>query len=222
VKGWGQFGAEWWGLFAGNFQLDSERVIGAFEAIKLLRDSEPSGEATVSYSKWVVVKDIPFVSVVSHKKFLEKNSYLEELHTAYQGFLNQCSPEVINNSNVAMDFFADEFAKDFTPNDYDYLLSALFTEMIVSKGFAAGVLYPSVRTGGQGFNVAIHPSFIDNNHLELEAVAECTLYKRGKRTMVDNETVAMVLKGQDSFELKPVLPEYHVGRERILKELEKE
>lgn len=200
-------------------QRDNARVVGAFESVKLLRDpdSDTSGEQVITYGKWGVTKNIPLITIVNHKTFLERNPSAGDLYNAYQDFLKAQTQEIIDNSTLVMDFLANEFGKKDISGNYDYIISAIFTEMIVRNGHAAGILYPSVRTGGVGFNVAIHPSFVD--HMELEAAGECTVYKHGKRTIVDNETQAIVPSGQKGFKLEPVPPQHHVGREKIIKEL---
>jgi hypothetical protein len=200
-------------------ELNMTRVIGLFEAIPLMRDKEASGEQVITYSKWLVTKDIPLLSIIHHKDFQRENSYASEQRANFEGFLANHPKEVGDKARLVTDFLANQYAKDITTNDYDYLISAIYAEMTVVNGLAAGVFYPSVRTGGEGFNVAIHPHYIDNGYLIPEAVAECTIYKRGKNTIVDNETSAIIMEGQTEFELKPVLPEYHEGRENIQKKL---
>jgi len=195
-------------------ELNNSRLIGSFEVVNLLRNPESSGEQVLTYGKWIVTKKINLFAVLFHQNFLDKSSYTRELYNGYHVFLNKF-PKFKTDSFIISTFFANEFAKSFTPNDYNYLLSACFTEMAVEKNLA-GVLYPSVRVEGAGFNVAIHPHYVDNC-MELEAVGECTVYKRRRDTKVDNDLVALVLAGQKEFELKPVLPQFHWGRERIIK-----
>ena len=200
-------------------ELDITRVIGLFEAIPLVRDPASSGEQVITYSKWRVVKDIPLLSIIHHKDFQRENSYAKEQRENFEKFLAQHPKEVGEKARLVTDFFANEYAEDITPNDYDYVISATYAEMTVVNGHAAGVFYPSVRTGGEGFNVAIHPSYLDNGYLVPKVAGECTLYKKEKNTIVDNETIAIILEGQNEFELKPVLPEYHIGRDKILRHL---
>ena len=95
--------------------------------------------------------------------------------------------------------------------------AALFAERMVEKGLA-GVIYPSVRTGGDGFNVAIHPDYVKSS-MRLSAVSECTVYKKGKKTIVDNETIAHLKEGEEHFTLEPVQSKYHIGREKALQEI---
>ena len=200
-------------------ELDIMRVIGLFEAIPMMRDPESSGEQVITYSRWRVVKDIQLVSIIHHKNFQRDNSYAKEQRENFEKFLAQFPQKIGDKARLVTDFLANEYAKDITPNDYEYLISAIYAEMSVVNGHAAGVFYPSVRTGGEGFNIAIHPDSIDNQYMVPEFVGECTIYKKGKQTVVDNETAAIILNGQREFELKPVEQEFHEGRDNILRKL---
>lgn len=199
-------------------ELQMARIIGVFEAVPFIKDPESEGEQIITYSKWTVVKDIPLVSIIHHKDFKRENSYAKEQREYYERFLAEHPKHVSDKARLVNDFFANQFAKDLTPNDYDYMLSAIYTELATENGFA-GVFYPSVRTGGEGFNVAIHPSYIDNKYIVPEVVGECTMYKRGKNSIVDNDTIVELSEGQEEFEFQQVLPEFHFGRENILREL---
>ena len=200
-----------------NFgELDSTQIVGLFEVVDFMRSTDSSGEKVLTFGKWVVTKKINLYSVLFHKNYLTKSSYSKKMYGGYLNFLN-LFPAFRKDSLMISHFFANQFAKSITPVDYSYMLSACFAEMTVEKGLA-GVLYPSVRTEGKGFNVAISPNHADNC-LELEAVGECTVYKRKGQTFVDNEQSALVLVGQKEFSLKPVLPQYHAGREIIMAQL---
>jgi hypothetical protein len=199
-------------------ELEISRIIGLFETLPFIRDPESEGEQIITYSKWRVVKDIPLLSIVHHKDFARENSYAKEQRENFEKFLAKHPKEVGEKTRLVVDFLANEFAKENTPNDYDYLISAVYAEMATKHGLA-GVFYPSVRTGGEGFNVAIHPNFVDGGYLVPEAIGECVIYKRKKHTMVDNETVAEILDGQTEFELRPVEAKYHAGKDFIMTKL---
>lgn len=197
-------------------ELDSTQVVGLFEVLDFMRSTDSSGERVLTFGKWVVTKKINLCAVLFHHDFLSKSNYTQTMYDGYINYLNRF-PKFKVDSLLVSDFFAKQFAKSFTPIDYYYMLSSCFSEMIVEKGLA-GVLYPSVRTEGKGFNVALSPYYADNC-LELEAVGECTVYKRRGQTFVDNEQSALVLVGQKDFTLKPVLPQFHAGRDIIMSEL---
>lgn len=198
-------------------ELDNATIVGSLEASKLLRDNKiTEGQQVVTFGQWIVTGDIPLITVVYHRDYIAKSNFTKQLYYSYQEFLKK-HPSEYYNSLAATTFFADQFSKPDIQVHYDYMLSALFTEMAVKKGYA-GVLYPSVRSDGQGFNVAIHPHFANNN-LELLNVAERRIYKTPEKVYIDNEMTALVLRNQTTFNLNPVIPQLHHGQQRVFSEL---
>ena len=112
---------------------------------------------------------------------------------------------------------AKEFSKEKITEDYEYMISAIFSERAVRKGLA-GVFYPSVRAEGIGYNIALEPNSSDAN-LMLVAVAECTIYKKNKNIIVDNETYCIINDDKLPIELKPVEARYHMGRDVVYSKL---
>lgn len=197
-------------------ELDNTRVIGVLEALPWLRDKTSRGFQKITFGRWIVTQDINIIAMVQHENFYKESSYTRELVNAFKGFTKEY-PELEQETILISDFFANEFAKAETNHDYDYLLSACFTETVVNKGLD-GVLYPSVRVGGQGFNVAIRPEVADTS-LELVATGECSIYKNRDRSFVDNETVIELKPNQSNFELFPVDPKYHAGEAQSLRQI---
>lgn len=198
-------------------ELDNARVTSIFEASKLYRQEIESGEEKITFSRWTVTKDIPLIAIVYHKDFINNSLHTNELHTAYQVFLEN-NPKETAKSNSVTEYLASEFAKKETPHDYDYLISALFTELVINQGFV-GVYYPSVRAEGKGFNVAIHPEFVNNN-MKAIVSGECTLYKNGKDVVLDNDTIIEISEGKTEFIMQPITDsKIHYGREICIKTL---
>ena len=197
-------------------ELDNTRFIGAFEALPWLRDKTTKGYQMITYGRWLVTNDINLIAIVQHDDFYKESSYTRELVQTFKKFTEDF-PDLKDETLAISDFFANEFAKVETNNDYDYLLSATFSELVVDKGID-GILYPSVRVGGQGFNVAINTEIADT-HLDLIIAGECSIYKYFENIIVDNETAVELKSNQSNFELLPVDPQYHVGEEECLKHL---
>jgi len=203
--------------------LDNSRVIGFCEVSKLLRDkSITGGEQTITFGKWVVTKEIHVASIVHHSDYFDGNSYLKQMGEDYNKFISSHSKEVVEDSLMISEYFAGEFAKTETSNDCDYMLSAIYSERMTKMRPAeniqvAGVLYPSVRTEGKGFNVAITPFHADNC-LQLVGAAECTIYKKGTLIIGDNDKQAILKPGETQFRMEPITdPQVHIGREMVYK-----
>lgn len=197
-------------------ELDNTRMIGALEALPWLRSKTTKGFQKISFGRWIVKKDITLLAVVQHENYFKESSYTRELVTGFKEFTKHY-PELEEETILISDYFAKEFAKEDTANDFDYLLSAAFTQMVVEKGLD-GVIYPSVRVGGKGFNVALRPE-IANENLELVVAGECSIYKYLDQTMVDNETAVKLEPNQIEFELLPVEAKYHAGSQECLRRI---
>ena len=154
-------------------ELSEVRIVGAFECVPFLRNTLLDGEQKITYGKWIVTKDIPLLAIVHHADFKNKSEYVREMNDGFDAFISKY-PEMAERTTKIVGFLASEFAKKSTDNDYNYLISSLFSERMIEKGLA-GVLYPSVRTDGDGFNVAIHPEFVKTS-MKLSAVGVCTVY----------------------------------------------
>jgi len=198
-------------------ELNAVRVVPTFEAIPWLRDKMTKGKKTITYTKWVVTQDIELIAILQHGNFYDKNSFTRKRMNDFSSFLNQ-NPERKDETIAFTTFMAGEFAKEVdSSKDYDYLFSAAFTESVVKKGYD-GVLYPSVRLDGAGFNVALTPQAADMK-IQLAVVMECSAYKLYNNTVLDNELQAILYPNQTHFELTKVNDEDHAGEMICLKEL---
>lgn len=198
-------------------ELNNARIIASLEASHLLRNIGQEGEQVVTFSKWVVTQDIPLIAVCYHKDSIEQSSHTKELYEAYHNSMKDIDEALKGKSIAITEFLASEFAKKDVDPDYKYMISAIFSEIVVGKGLA-GVYFPSVRADAKGYNVAVSPQFADAC-LQLVAAGECTIYKKGDHTIVDNETVCIIEDDTSPFKLSPIAPEHHVGRDAILKML---
>jgi len=196
-------------------ELNLTRVVPTYEAISWLRDKTSKGHKTVTYSRWVVTQDINLLAILQHDEFYDRSSYTRKLMNDFNNFLNQ-NPDKKDDTIAFTTFLASEFAKE-VENDYDYLISAAFTKSIVDKGFD-GVLYPSVKLSGTGFNVALTPHAADTK-LHLAIVVECSAYKLNEHTVLDNDSHAILYPNQTHFEFQAINNDAHAGMEICLEKL---
>lgn len=192
------------------------RVVAALETLPWFRDPSTKGYQKVSYGRWEVIEDINLVAIVRDEKFQEANAYTKELAEALAKFMKEHA-DLDNETLAVSEFFAREFSKVKTDPDYHYLLSACFAEIVSEKG-ADGVLYPSVRADGKGYNVAILPEVADKN-MRLVVAGECSLYKLYNNRLIANETTAELLPGQITFDLPATDAKYRIGQDECLKRL---
>lgn len=197
--------------------LDNERVVVTTEASPWIRAKETCGVRQIAYSRWEVIEDIRLVAVLHHKAFYDASSHTRKIIADFEKSLDEYR-EVKEVSLMISEYIAGEFGKEEIPADHHYIISALYTEMITSFGFD-GILYPSVRMGGQGFNIAITPEAA-NNKLRLVAAGECTIYKQAYgNSVIDNNTIAMIDNEGIPFEFVPVEAPYNADEKNCLAQL---
>ena len=184
-------------------ELDNMRVIGVAETIPMLRDKTKSGYQKISFGRWVVHEDINLLAIVHKNDYSERSSYTKELAQAYDGFIRHTPPEIAERSIAFSSFLADEFSKEHITGDFDYMISALFTELSAKRGLD-GVLYPSVRVGGAGFAIAITPEA--TTRLGLYAAGECSVYKLKDHTVVGNDAIVELNGNETAFKLNDLDP----------------
>lgn len=182
-------------------ELDNMRVIGVAETIPMLRDKSKSGYEKISFGRWYVEEDINLLAIVHENRFHEESSYTRELVNAYSNFIKSAPKELIQKSLKFQTFLAEEFSKEEITEDYYYMISAIFTELVVEKGLD-GVFYPSVRVGGKGFNIAITPEA--TKKLGLYVAGECSIYKLRDHTVVGNDAIIELSGTEEEFELKEI------------------
>ena len=165
--------------------IEETRLIAASECSSLLRGGISSlGIEKITFGRWQVTKDINLVAIVHKDIFsnVENNLLLKELHSIYEKFIKK-TPDIEEQNNLIAKFFAEEYSKDNIVYDYDYFLSAVFSEFVAYDLGYDGVMYPSMQAGGQiGFNVAIKPEVVDNN-MRLDIIGESTLYKNKDKSI---------------------------------------
>lgn len=126
----------------------------------------------VMFSAWEVIDDISLFSIIQTKHYQTPNKLIKKLE------------ERFNNEFVDMqalkflDFIASEFAKSDTAEDYNYMISAIFSACVCNDEKFDGIYYPSVRTTGAGMNVAILPEAVDAKMRFLRAV-DCDVIRKG-------------------------------------------
>lgn len=188
------------------------RIIGALESLPWLRDKTSSGYKRITFGKWIAEEDLNLFAIICKDEFYSENDYTKELVDAYENFIKQEDNLFVEKSLKYQKFIADEFAKGV--NDHtDYMISALFTETVTQNLKIDGILYPSMRVNGKGFNVAIKPESCKK--LGLYVAGECSIYKRKELTVIGNDSIVELDGRTDNFEFIEI-PNY---RQNCLEQL---
>jgi len=179
-------------------EIQYARITGAKEVVDLFRENI-DGERTVTFGKWEI-QDLISVTTIFDPNVDYKIAYINEVKEFYKK--QKLSDEQIEQRDEVLAFLADEFSKRVDKgNNYEYLISAIVTELIVNHN-SDGVLYPSVQADGYGLCLALHPRVMDR--LKLIKVLQCKIKKEGKDESILNERVCKIGDETDNFELKEI------------------
>ena len=179
----------------------SMRITPTLESIhKELYDNNSSFYKKISYGRWIVMEDLKLFPIIHNSNFCNKTSYLKEMKDYYNNVSIEfnCPQDLIEKSNKILSYLADEFAKEEIREHYDYMISAIFSELVTENCFD-GIFYPSVRVDGEGFNIAITPKATEK--LRLIFAGECTIYKHKMNTRVGNDAYIILNGNEEEFDM---------------------
>lgn len=182
-------------------ELDNMRLIGVAETIPMLRDKQKSGYQKISFGRWIVKEDLNLLAIIHKDSYYSESSFTKELVEAFNEASKKVPKELIEKSLAIQTYLADEFSKAEINGDYDYMISAIFSEIITKAGYD-GIFYPSVRVAGKGFNIAITPEATEK--LGLYVAGECSIYKIKDHTVIGNDAIIQLDGSQSEFELKDI------------------
>lgn len=179
-------------------ELDNMRIIGVAETIPMLKNNTKSGYQKISFGKWFVEEKLNLLAIIHKNTYYHESSFTKELVEGFKELSKNTPKELVEKSLKIQTYLADEFSKKEIRGDYDYMISAIFTEIVTNKGYD-GVIYPSVRVDGKGFNIAITPKA--TKKIGLYVVGECSIYKLGNKVTISNDAVAELDGKQKSFKM---------------------
>ena len=181
--------------------IDYPRIVNLLEISGLFRDGDliSDGEFFFTVGKWKIKEDFEVVEVVFDEKTIERIPEIKKAYEYHLDNLKKIFPDKTEEFSTILKFFSDEFAKKNISSNHDYKISAIYTNMAIVNRGHKGVLYPSVRTEGQGRNIVLPIETVDN-YLELEKVAMFKILKQGDRAEISNIAVALELgENRNSF-----------------------
>lgn len=162
--------------YLGKNDIDSPRLTACLEASDTFRNNRFIADEKITFSKWEVTKPIRTLTVLNPSSFNYEDSLLTYLNSELSEILKS-NPELATRTRLVNHFFSEQFANKNIRFDYDYLISALYTDMVIKTGFD-GIVYPSVKTDYKSYNVCLTKDVSDKN-LKLVAAGEGRILKVG-------------------------------------------
>lgn len=180
--------------------IEYPRIVNLFEISGLFRNGDliSDGEFIFTVGKWKIKDDFEVVEIVFDKKTIERIPEIKKAYEYHLANLKKDFSDKIEEFSAILEFFSNEFAKKDISSDNDYKISAVYTNMAINNRGHNGIIYPSVRTEGQGRNVVLSIETVDN-YLELEKVAMFKIVKKGNSAEISTIAVALEL-GENNAE----------------------
>jgi hypothetical protein len=160
---------------------DIMRTTAAYETIPEIRvpNNPYSEKLTLGY--WTNHQKLNLMAIMHKTEYTEANPYTKEVFDAYKKYLVSGDSRLMEKSLTFYDFLADEFSKKTIRGNYDYKISALYTEA-VSRHDIDGIIYPSVRLGGMSYNVALNEGAMKK--LKLDSVEEAIVQQEDNNVQI--------------------------------------
>lgn len=190
--------------------LDIGRATACFESAHTFRNNWLSSIEKITFSKWEVTEDINLAMIAYSPRFLREGSILTELNREFQESIGEFDPKFLKKALTINEFIGYEFSKPTIRGDFDYMISAIFTEKMIRLGFD-GVLYPSVKADGRGYNVCFTTDCTDKK-LKLRAAGEGMIIRSGYNTEIINLAQAGINDDSKPFVYEE-LPQEHTPKE---------
>ena len=179
-------------------EIQTMRIPCILESIPEIRDNNSSFFKKISLGIWEVIDDLKLFPIILNESYYKKTFFLKDLVDYYKRS-NVLFDQILSEKSEKIQLFlANEFAKENIENNCDYMISAIFTELMIENKYD-GIFYPSVRTGGKGFNIAITPKATEK--LRLIVAGECSVYKYKMETRVGNNAIVRLNGNEEEFDM---------------------
>lgn len=164
-------------------------------------NNKPIGEVVFPLSFtagfWEIQEDLPTAPIIYNNSERKKIKLFEPLFEKYEKHsgVTELSSEIIK-------FLALEFSKTSTSSPNDYKLTAAFSELVSSRigNKVPSILYPSVRTKDNGYNLAISPLGV-KKYLKLKRVETFTAYHKNGKFLLDKENIITFINPDGTFNM---------------------
>ena len=157
------------------------RYVSLLEASKLYRKGpQENGEETYTWSRWMVADKIHLGVVVDETVFANATHNPLLLMAKQEWIKGKAFTDGAMQSDEYNTFVVEQFSK-MVSNDYEYIISATISDMIIYACKFDGVIYPPVQAAGDyGMNVAIRPDVVNSKLLLTDASEMEYVQENGK------------------------------------------
>ena len=171
------------------------RITSLIETSEIFRDI-PNNRFTDAYflmtlGKWTITKPVTVIDLIFSKKNIDNIEDIKMSNQEARKIIEEQYPNNVEQIELILEFFSDEFAKENIVTHNDYKISCIYSQVALNQGIN-GIIYPSVRTKALGYNIALTPSSVDYS-LNLTNSSMFKIEKVKDNTFVKNYKLALDL-----------------------------
>ena len=176
-------------LFYGAIESDvikHPRLINLLETSEIFRNLEHAIEDAdfiMTVGKWEIIQEFEIVEVVFDENSIKNSEEVRKSYEFHYDKMKKELPNYVEQFELILKFFSNQFAKKEIITNFDYMVSAAYSNLAIEWENHKGIKYPSVKTDYQGHNIVLSP-FAVENYLKLVIAAMFKVEKRGKETTV--------------------------------------
>ena len=177
-------------LFYGSFQsetIEHPRFVNLLETSEIFRNLEANeltdADFVMTVGKWKIMTNIEVVEVVFDEDCIKNSKEVEKAFTYHLEKLKAEHPKHVDQFELILRFFSNEFAKKDINSHYDYMISAIYSFLAIDMGRHKGIKYQSVKADYKGNNIVLTPTVTENS-LKLEVAAMFRVVKNQKETVI--------------------------------------
>jgi hypothetical protein len=177
-------------LFYGAIESDiikHPRLVNLLETSEIFRNLKENNvdkaDFVLTLGKWRITNEMEVVEIVFDKNSIKNSKDVKKSYEYHLKRLIEHYPEHSKHFKLILTFFSNQFAKKDIKTNFDYMVSAAYSDMAINIRNFVGVKYPSVKTDYQGHNIVLTPMAVENN-LELEIAAMFRVLKNGMETII--------------------------------------
>jgi len=198
IHNYGRANAPFQSMFYGAIltsQIKYPRITSLIETSEIFRDIPKNKFADAHFmmtlGKWNIKKPLKVVDLVFNKYNIENIQDVKKSNEDAKKIIAENFPDNIDEIELILEFFSDEFAKEDIRSNNDYKISCIYSQMALNQN-VDGIIYPSVRTKAMGYNIALTPLSV-NSSLELTKASMHKIEKEKDDTIIGNYKIALDL-----------------------------
>jgi hypothetical protein len=158
-------------------RITEPRLVALFETFEILRAGNKLGNLNsfssfvITTGIWKIKNNFQVADIIFNKQCIENIPEAKEYYKFHVSEIKKLWSDRADDIIHLLEFISDEFAKkrDDIKSDSDYKISVAYTEIVLNMHKLFGVVYPSVSSDLQGYNIALTIPAVEI-FLELEQV----------------------------------------------------